>query len=81
MLTLLELAGALDDTLDALDDALDVISDAVDDLVIGNVTDDSDSEGSSFSGDYEESSGSEVTNFYVVVLFVVYLIIMIKLIP
>ena len=56
---LLDLTAALDD----LVDALDVISDAVDDLAIGNVTDDSDSEGSSFSGDYEEASGSEVTNF------------------
>ena len=73
---LLDLTAALDD----LVDALDVISDAVDDLAIGNVTDDSDSEGSSFSGDYEEASGSEVTNFYVVVLFAIYLIIMIKLI-
>ena len=72
------MTGALDNSLDAIDDAID---EAFDDLVIGNVTDDSDSEGSSFSGDYEESSGSEVTNFYVVVLFVVYLIIMIKLIP
>ena len=75
------MTGALDDALDANDDAPDEALDAVDDLVIGNVTDDSDSEGSSFSGDYEESSGSEVTNFYVVVLFAVYLIIMIKLIP
>ena len=78
------MAGAFDElneALDELNNAFDIISDSVDDIVVGNVTDDSDSEGSSFSGDYEEASGSEVTNLYVVVLFAIYLIIMIKLIP